>query len=254
MTLFAQTKNDVDSADSAAGADAGARHTEPPRWYPREASQAAFLLGGIGTGNVSVGSRGELRDWELFNWPGKQNRLPFSFFALRAQQTGGASFVRVLESRLNGPHALSHGYFNGDLAGLPRFATSSIRSTYPFVEVELSEPGLPLHVTMEAFTPFVPGDAEASGIPGTVIRYHVANTSDEDMTVSVVGSMSNAAGYAGHDVFGNLKLAGDVTNERRDSDQARGLFFTTDLAETDERFGTLSLVTTDRDVAIRPTW
>lgn len=35
-----------------------------PRSFPREASQAAFLLGGIGTGNVSVGSRGELRDWE----------------------------------------------------------------------------------------------------------------------------------------------------------------------------------------------
>jgi non-lysosomal glucosylceramidase len=39
----------------------------PQRSYGPEATQAAFLLGGIGTGNVSVGARGEFRDWEIFN-------------------------------------------------------------------------------------------------------------------------------------------------------------------------------------------
>src|SRR4051794_33580686 len=77
-------------------------HPLPARAYPREASRAAFLLGGIGTGNVSIGSRGELRDWEIFNWPGKGNRLPYSFFALRAEGEDGTRLVRVLESRLNG--------------------------------------------------------------------------------------------------------------------------------------------------------
>ncbi|HEV8565599.1 MAG TPA: GH116 family glycosyl-hydrolase [Actinoplanes sp.] len=235
------------------------RPVRPPakpavRSYPREASQAAFLLGGIGTGNVSVGSRGELRDWEIFNWPGKGNRLPFSFFALRAETRDGARFVRVLESRLNGPHALSHGYFNGDLAGLPRFTTSSMRSTYPFVNVELTEPGVPLHVRMEAFTPFVPGDAAASGIPGAVIRYHVTNLSDDDLTVSVVGSLANAAGFTGHDVFGNIKLAGEVSNTQRDGQHARGLYYTTDLPPADERFGTMAFATTEADVTSRPAW
>jgi non-lysosomal glucosylceramidase len=224
------------------------------RSYPREASQAAFLLGGIGTGNVSVGSRGELRDWEIFNWPGKGNRLPFSFFAVRAETHTGTRLVRVLESRLNGPHALSHGYFNGDLAGLPRFTTSTIRGTYPFVEVELSEPGLPLHVRMEAFTPFIPGNAAASGFPAAVIRYHVTNLSPHDLTVSVVGSLANAAGFAGYDVFGNLKLAGEVTNTPRDGEGARGLYCTTNLPPTHEKFGTLGFATTEADVTVRPEW
>jgi non-lysosomal glucosylceramidase len=222
--------------------------------YPGEASQAAFLLGGIGTGNVSVGSRGELRDWEIFNWPGKGNRLPFSFFALRAETADGRRIARVLEARLNGPHALSHGYFNGDLAGLPRFTTSSMTATYPFANVELTEPRLPLHVRMEAFTPFVPGDAAASGFPGAVLRYHVTNLSDDDMTVSVVGSLANAAGFAGHDVFGNIKLAGEVTNTQRNGEHARGLYYTTDLAPTDERFGTMAFATTEADVTFRPAW
>jgi hypothetical protein len=48
----------------------------PQRWFGREATQAAFLLGGIGTGNVSLGSRGDLRDWEIFNRSAKGQKLP----------------------------------------------------------------------------------------------------------------------------------------------------------------------------------
>jgi hypothetical protein len=31
--------------------------------------EIAFPLGGIGTGTVSLGGRGDLRDWEIFNRP-----------------------------------------------------------------------------------------------------------------------------------------------------------------------------------------
>lgn len=37
--------------------------------YQGDANVAKFLLGGIGTGNISVGARGQLLDWEIFNWP-----------------------------------------------------------------------------------------------------------------------------------------------------------------------------------------
>ena len=66
--------------------------------YPRHAKEAAFPLGGIGTGNVSIGARGELRDWEIFNWPGKKNFLPFSFFAIWAQKPDQAPVAKILES------------------------------------------------------------------------------------------------------------------------------------------------------------
>ncbi len=37
------------------------------RTFKSDANEVAFLLGGIGTGNVSIGARGEFRDWEIFN-------------------------------------------------------------------------------------------------------------------------------------------------------------------------------------------
>ncbi len=47
--------------------------------YNADAREAAFLLGGIGTGNFSIGARGEMRDWEIFNRPGKGNIMPYTF-------------------------------------------------------------------------------------------------------------------------------------------------------------------------------
>ncbi len=53
--------------------------------YPYEATECKFLLGGIGTGNVSVGTRGNYCDWEIFGQPGKGIHFPYTFFALWAK-------------------------------------------------------------------------------------------------------------------------------------------------------------------------
>ena len=63
--------------------------TRRARGIPHTAERAAFPLGGIGTGNVSIGARGELRDWELENLPDKGRRNPHSFFAIHAAPEGG---------------------------------------------------------------------------------------------------------------------------------------------------------------------
>lgn len=224
------------------------------RSYDGTATEAAFLLGGIGTGNVSIGARGEFRDWEIFNWPGKGNYMPFTFFAVRVEDAAGDVRTAVLESEIQGPHSTSHGYFNGELAGLPRFRASRMWSVYPFVYVELTSPDFPVTVVMEAFTPFVPGDELASGIPGAVIRYHVTNRTEEELSISVVGSLTNALGFAGYDVFGNLKLTGTPHNELRESAELTGLFYTSDDAPDTEQFGTMAFATTNPNATYRPEW
>ena len=56
-----------------------------PRVFKRDATEVRFLLGGIGTGNFSVISRGKFLDWEIFNWPSKNTKFPLSFFAIRTE-------------------------------------------------------------------------------------------------------------------------------------------------------------------------
>jgi non-lysosomal glucosylceramidase len=66
---------------------------------PSTFARAAFPLGGIGTGTVSLGARGELRDWELVNSSAKRRRNANSFFAIHARAEGGVAVNRVLEAR-----------------------------------------------------------------------------------------------------------------------------------------------------------
>ena len=81
--------------------------------------EIGFPLGGIGTGTVSLGGRGNLRDWEIFNRPGKGVNLPFTFFALYFEQDG-KRLVRVLEGPLEPPFTTGFGFRREDVPGLPR--------------------------------------------------------------------------------------------------------------------------------------
>jgi len=40
---------------------------QPRRYSGRQLDQIAFPLGGIGTGSISLGGWGQLRDFEIFN-------------------------------------------------------------------------------------------------------------------------------------------------------------------------------------------
>ena len=61
---------------------AGSRIAFPRTFSGRNLKMIAFPLGGIGTGTVSLGGRGQLRDWEIFNRPDKGNTPEYCFPAL----------------------------------------------------------------------------------------------------------------------------------------------------------------------------
>lgn len=223
--------------------------------YKKDASVAKFLLGGLGTGNISVGPRGELRDWEIFNWPGKGQFVPFSFFAIWTKEEGKEPVSRILESKICPPYYKSHGFLNGELAGIPRFEESKMVGKQPFVYVDLEDSKVPVQVKMEAFTPFIPLNADDSGIPAAIIRYRVKNPTDRPVDVSVAGTMANVVGFEGYDVFNNVKLADEVQNEYFEEDGMKGWYYTAKhLKETDVKFGSMSIVTTNQNQVFRKKW
>src|SRR5437773_799883 len=72
-------------------------------WFGPDATEIAFPLGGIGTGNISMGARGNLCDFEIWNEPRKGLVLPYTHFALSTQADGEPSITRVLEGRIPPP-------------------------------------------------------------------------------------------------------------------------------------------------------
>jgi uncharacterized protein (DUF608 family) len=230
----------------------------PQRSFSGEALRTiAFPLGGIGTGTVSLGGRGELRDWEIFNRPAKGCWLPYTFFAIWAQEEGSEPVARVLERRLLPPYVAGGGLPPGQMAGLPRLDEARFTGEYPFARIAFEDAALPLTVELEAFNPFVPLDAEASGLPAAIFLWRLRNDGNAPVQATVALSLLNAVGYDGQAALRNRThaLFGGNRNEARDEDEARGLFMTsTKPLEGHPGAGSLVVATPWPEVTAAPRW
>jgi uncharacterized protein (DUF608 family) len=223
------------------------------RHYDRQhLSHIALPLGGIGTGTVSLGGRGDLRDWEIVNRPAKGFNPGAPFFALRIKKPNSAPVVRALQGPVD--EHLYQGAFGVKDAtnpALPCFSECSFDAGYPFGVVNLSDPKIPAQVRIKAFNPLIPADPDASGIPIAVLVYEVKNTHDESLDVSVCGTIEN---FIGNDGVKNVSSHNKNTF-RRDSG-FQGIFMTSDsVKQDDERWGTMALATSAQEgVSHRTAW
>jgi uncharacterized protein (DUF608 family) len=225
------------------------------RGYPATATQAAFPLGGVGTGNVSLGARGELRDWEIFNAPAKGTYLPNTFVTVSALPEGASRVTRVLEGPVHGTHALSHGYHPHTGIGLPRFAESTLAGTYPIAELSWHDDAVPVAVALEAFTPFVPLNPVDSGIPCAVFNYTVTNPRAVACDVSLIFSLYDAASGVAFDKYGNIVGdGGSQITVQHDTDFTTLQFTNAQTAPDAERYAELALSTNASDVSFRTSW
>ena len=171
-----------------------------PRVFEDEAlATLAFPLGGIGTGCISLGGRGELRDWEIFNRSDKGAGPQYGFASIWAQTKGRQPVARVLEARLRPPYeGRGHrGLGIENVPGLPRLDRAIFTGEFPFASIELQDERLPVEVRLEAFSPFIPLDSEESGLPVAILRYGVRNATSDATTVSISFNLENPIGEAG---------------------------------------------------------
>jgi uncharacterized protein (DUF608 family) len=163
----------------------------------RNLHRIALPLGGIGTGTVSLGGRGNLRDWEVVNRPAKGFRPDTAFFALRTEAADGSVVARAVEGPLDlSEYEGAHGS-GAQNHGLPRFREATFETAYPFGRLALHDDDVPVDVALEAFNPFVPTDVAASSWPVAVLRFAVTNRGAEPLTVSVAGALQNFIGRDG---------------------------------------------------------
>lgn len=210
--------------------------------------EVALPLGGIGTGTVSLGGRGELRDWEIMNVPAKgfntsKHPRHAPFFAIFTENPAGQKTTTMLAGPLNineYNHALGTPAAN---FGLPRFQNVSFDAAYPFGQVYLSDKSLPVEVTVKAFNPLVPSDADKSGLPVAILSYQVRNCTESPLEVSVSGSLRNFIGRDGvTDVIRRNPIHN--SNEYRDQDGLKGIYFYSEGVPKDHQaWGTMALTT-----------
>ena len=237
------------------------------RYDAAHIARVAMPIGGIGTGTISLGGRGNLRDWELVNKPAKGYAPPNTFFALFAKTQAGDVTCRALEGPMNleefegasGSPARNH--------GLPRFRECNFAAAYPLGQVLLADPDVPLQVRIEAFNPMEPADVDLSGIPVAVLRFVLINPTATPIEASVCGTIENFIGWDGDagkvnknvNEYRGTGASPVLSSEDQHGRGARatlnGLFMhSTGIDPKAPACGTLALATTAKDVTYRTAW
>lgn len=151
---------------------------QTPKVYRGEnCNRIAFPMGGIGAGMVCLEGTGSLSHVSLRHKPEVFNE-PMMFSALFVK---GAPTARVLEGQVPGWKAFGpSGSGNGGSQknyGLPRFSDCAFSSQFPFATVKLSDSSMPVDVELTGWSPFIPGDADASSLPVFALEYTIKNNS-----------------------------------------------------------------------------
>ena len=227
----------------------------PEQWPGLQHYDQAHLLnislplGGIGTGTVGLGGRGELRDWAIMNRPyiGQQtangyrhyNQEPF--FAIYVKPEGKPAETRALIGPVHGSEYLHADGTPVNHHGMPRFSSASFDAAYPFGQVNLSDKTFPVKVKIKGFNPFVPGDEAASSIPVAVLHYEVTNSAGVPMEVAVCGTMRNFIGRGGD------KGPDKNKNEFRENQLVKGIYMSSEGVDPkDQAWGTIALSTIEK--------
>ncbi|XP_052161898.1 uncharacterized protein LOC127779204 isoform X2 [Oryza glaberrima] len=162
-------------------------------------------LGGMGSGSISRGFRGEFKHWQII--PGSCEMSPvianqFSIFITRG---GNKKYSSVLAP---GQHD-SLKKSNDDGISSWDWKLRGDRSTYHALfprawTVYDGEPDPELKVSCRQISPFIPHNYQESSLPTSVFVYTIVNTGKERAKVSLVMTWANSIGGLSHHSGGHV--------------------------------------------------
>ncbi len=188
---------ETDRPSRAAWADVMRRENE---------ARSGIALGGIGTGSAELRKDGRFHNWTCFNnepqftgarltWP--QDSI--LFFLVRWQLPGREPRLKLLqiESERHEQGALPMALY--EFPWLSGVDAIEYRARFPFAWLSYSDDldgpdAMPLQVELEAMSPFVPHDVDASSLPAMVLDFRLRSTAREPVDVQLVASLRNVVG------------------------------------------------------------
>jgi uncharacterized protein (DUF608 family) len=208
-------------------------------------------VGGIGTGTVGFGGRGQFRDWELENHPSKGLTSELTFLACRVEGPGTLPQARILEGALFDPEVEGAEGSRAPLAGVPRFGECEFETTYPFGRAVLADPHFPVRARVEVFNPLAPGDEELSSLPLAAISVSLESAADVALDCSV---MLSAEALVGHSRRGQGLPSRPLVSPRSAPGLQGFLLSDEDLEPGHEEWGTLAAAVLGDGTWAGPTW
>lgn len=191
--------------------------------YSKSKNELQYIgmpVGGITAGTLYLAGDGRLWLWDVFNenqtgidpkeveWP-----TPLHV-GKKVRSSDGSAYVAP-------PLAKDHRVVEQGFAFLIKYDGKSIirkmeaddwediifEATYPMATVHYIDEKLPVTISAEIFSPFIPLDEKNSGLPATIYSFKIKNKTRKPVEVSIVGWLENKTGWR----------TGDKESERRNS-------------------------------------
>ena len=218
------------------------RETQPLPVYSGEALRNVFYpVGGIGTGDILMGGRGNILEMEIFNRPAMDELSPYmTFFSLWYREGEREPVSMVLEREFFNDFPNPFGLPRQQLSGLPRFEEVRWSGAPPYVNLQFEDKEVPLEIRLECFNPLIPLDVAGSSIPVAEFSWVLRNPGDEPVEFSLAFHISNP--------LKNLNYRGNrpgypVRNTQFTRDGYSGVFFENLIDPGDPDFGTMAVAT-----------
>ena len=210
----------------------------------------SFPIGGIGTGDITIGGRGNISEMEIFNHPAKNN-FSDAFFMLWVKEKGKDPITKIIERNAFPPFT-SDDYGYGRLLGFSRFENAVFKGEFPFANIYFSDVSIPVLLELEAYNPFIPLDVDNSSIPAAIFNWKVKNPNHSDVDITLTFNMKNP--------IKNKNDKGNTDSEKNKNEfitnnDLNGIFFSSSRAKADSTdFGNIFIATTEKNIDVQTHW
>jgi non-lysosomal glucosylceramidase len=165
---------------------------------PAALERIGMPVGGLFAGTVYLSGDGRLWLWDVFNRD-QNGILPRSANLPEGIGVGGNANMRGLNylqpAPLTQPFKIGFALKTGDTERQlddSAFSSVTFDGRYPIGRVSYRDADCPVGVRLEAFSPFIPLNADDSSLPATVMSFAVKNTGDTAVAIELVGQLQNA--------------------------------------------------------------
>ncbi len=209
----------------------------------------AVPVGGIGTGNILLGGRGNILEMEIFGKADRDELPPYmTFFSLWTREEGKEPVVKILERELLNDFPNPFGIPRQQLTGIPRFKECFFTGGYPVVKIGLKDDRCPLNIELESYNPFVPLNTEDSGLPLAVFNWMLENTSGKEISASLCFCFSNPLNAAERS---KTYTSGEVINKYVQTDNYRGILMKTESEKSEPGYGEIFVFTSESEINLQ---
>lgn len=186
-----------------------------PKYTSKDSLKSGVPLGGIGAGKIEIFPNGTL---DLFtflnNWDAPFTEDRHKIFSknglVQAPPEGILGYHFGIFTEMADDKKTAKLLQTVPIGNYPIIEEIKYEGLFPFARLNYIDKQIPIKVSLEAFSPFIPQDSKNSSIPGVIFNFRFHNPTDSDIKTSLLVTARNLTGNWQVGRFNTIKKDNDI--------------------------------------------